>query len=62
MRYADRVNRPREGLKMGFDFGHADGVLSLKGTYIIELTDADTGAAPGTVTVWTGGSPQQTWG
>jgi hypothetical protein len=44
MRYTDRVNRPREGLKMGFDFGHADGVMSLKGTYIIHLTDADTGA------------------
>jgi hypothetical protein len=43
MRYTDRVNRPREGLKMGFDFGHSDGVMSLKGTYIIELTDADTG-------------------
>lgn len=43
MRYTDRVNRPREGLKMGFDFGHADGVMSLKGTYIIHLTDADTG-------------------
>lgn len=44
MRYTDRVNRPREGLKMGFDFGHADGVVSLRGTYIIHLTDADTGA------------------
>ena len=43
MRYADRVNRPREGLKMGFDFGHADGVVSLKGTYIIHLTDIATG-------------------
>lgn len=43
MRYTDRVNRPREGLKMGFDFGHADGVMSLKGTYIIHLTNADTG-------------------
>lgn len=43
MRYADRVNRPREGLKMGFDFGHADGVMSLKGTYIIHLTDIATG-------------------
>lgn len=43
MRYTDRVNRPREGLKMGFDFGHTDGVMSLRGTYIIELTDADTG-------------------
>lgn len=43
MRHSDRVNRPREGLKMGFDFGHADGATSLKGTYIIHLTDADTG-------------------
>ena len=44
MRHTDRVNRPREGLKMGFDFGHADGVMSLKGTYIVHLTDIDTGA------------------
>lgn len=43
MRHTDRVNRPREGLKMGFDFGHADGVISLKGTYIIHLTDIATG-------------------
>ncbi len=43
MRYSDRVNRPREGLKMGFDFGHNDGVMSLKGTYIIHLTDIATG-------------------
>lgn len=43
MRYTDRVNRPQEALKMGFDFGHSDGVMSLRGTYIIHLTDADTG-------------------
>lgn len=43
MQHSDRVNRPREGLKMGFDFGHADGVMSLKGTYIIHLTDIATG-------------------
>jgi hypothetical protein len=28
---------------MGFDFGHNDGVMSLKGTYIIHLTDIATG-------------------
>lgn len=43
MRYADKFNTPREALKMGFDFGHTDGVVSLKGTYIIHLTDLATG-------------------
>jgi hypothetical protein len=43
MRHADKFNTPQEALKMGFSFGHTDGVMSLKGTYIIELTDADTG-------------------
>jgi len=43
MRHADKFNTPREALKMGFSFGHTDGVMSLKGTYIIHLTDANTG-------------------
>ena len=43
MRHADKFNTPREALKMGFSFGHTDGVMSLRGTYITHLTDADTG-------------------
>lgn len=43
MRHADKFNTPREALKSGFSFGHTDGVLTLRGTYIIHLTDADTG-------------------
>ena len=43
MRHEDNFNTPREALKSGFSFGHTDGVISLRGTYIIELTDADTG-------------------
>lgn len=43
MRQADKFNTPQEAIKMGFGFGHTDGVVSLRGTYIIHLTDADTG-------------------
>jgi len=43
MRHEDKFNTPREALKSGFSFGHTDGVISLRGTYIIHLTDADTG-------------------
>jgi hypothetical protein len=44
MRHADKFSTPREAFKSGFNFGHTDGVMRLKGTYIIHLTDADTGA------------------
>ena len=43
MRHEDKFNTPREALKSGFSFGHTDGAVTLRGTYIIELTDADTG-------------------
>lgn len=44
MRHEDKFNTPREALKSGFSFGHTDGAVTLRGTYIIHLTDADTGA------------------
>lgn len=43
MHHADKYNRPREGIKMGLNFGVSDPYRFVKGTYILHLEDLATG-------------------
>ncbi|OHD81824.1 MAG: hypothetical protein A3J97_07705 [Spirochaetes bacterium RIFOXYC1_FULL_54_7] len=42
-RYFDRIKKAREAVKMGFGFSHTDPIPTMKGKYILELTDSRTG-------------------
>lgn len=44
MRQSDKVLSPQEAVKTGFSLGQSEGAITLKGTYILHLTDSDTGA------------------
>lgn len=44
MRHTDKISPAKEGIKMGFSFGHVENVpMTYQGKYIIHLTDATTG-------------------